>query len=157
MKQFSNFWGIRSVPGESDILIDGEKVLGQYMVAALQHFSDGTWEPGMLQLSATVTRYRLLLAPSPARKRYQPACLPGYHIKSVKMTERGGYHTLAISMPTRQVLYLTMSTGKLEDFYQHLATISMPERVRFDERIDRSDIQRLIGYFAGDVLVDEAE
>ncbi len=110
----------------------------------------------MLQLSAMVTRYRLLLSPSPARKRYQPACLPGYHIKSVKITEQGGYHAVAISMPTGHVLYLTMSTGKLEDFHEHLTAISMPERVRFDERIERSDVQRLIGYFAGDVLVDES-
>ncbi|MCA9915516.1 MAG: hypothetical protein KC496_19315, partial [Anaerolineae bacterium] len=142
--------------GEADILIEGEKILGQYMVAALQRFADGTWEPSMLQLSATVTRYRLLLAPSPARKRYQPACLPGHHIKAVKIAERGGYHAVAILMPTKQVLYLTMSTGKLEDFYEHLATISMPERVRFDERVARSDIQRLIGYFAGDILLDES-
>jgi len=136
----------------SNILVDGENILGQYMVAALQRFPDGRWEPGMMQLSATVTRYRLLLQPSPARKRYQPACLPATHIKGVEVTKCGGYHTLAITLPTGRVLYLIMSTGKLDDFHRQLNTIRMPQRVGFDERVARDDIERLIGFFAGSVI-----
>lgn len=143
---------IRSMEEGLKLLVEGENVLGQYMVAALQRFPDGRWEPGMLQLSATVTRYRLLLKPSPARKRYQPACLPATHIKGVQLTQCGGYHTLAITLPTGRVLYLIMSTGKLEDFYNQLHTIRMPQRVQFDERVSRDNIERLIGYFAGNVI-----
>jgi hypothetical protein len=108
----------------------------------------------MMQLSATVTRYRLLLQPSPFRKRYRPACLPATHIKNVQMVKRGGYHTVAITMPTNHILYLIMSTGKLEDLYNRLASIRLPQRVQFDERVARQDIERLIGYFAGSVLHD---
>lgn len=139
---------------DSHSLIDGETILGQYMVAALQRFPDGSWEPGMLQLSATVTRYRLLLQPSPARRRYRPACLPAYHIRDAKITRRGGYHTVAITLATGHVLFLTVSTGKLEDLHENLTTIRMAQRVQFDERVERSDIERLIGYFAGNVLHD---
>jgi len=139
---------------QSNGLIDGETILGQYMVAVLQRFPDGTWEPGMLQLSAIVTRYRLLLRPSPARKRYRPACLPATHIQAVQITKRGGFHTLAITLLTGHVLFLIMSTGKLDDFHRHLASIRMPQRVQFDERVARADIERLIQYFAGSVLHD---
>lgn len=131
---------------ENEFLIDGERRLGRYTVVLLQQTSSG-WLPSVLQLDALVTNYRLLLRPH--RRKYEPASLPAEYIRSIAITRHARFHVLAIELMTEHLLYLMMSSGKLDDLYDDMhAMLAPPPRFKWDEGVARRDIERLINFFA---------
>lgn len=128
-----------------EILVRGERRLGQYTVTILQLMEYG-WQPWALQLDCLVTNYRLMLRP--IRKKYEPACLPKRFIKNIQQTTRDGHHCVALQLITDDYLYVMIATGNLNDLTDDLNTMkSPPPRFRFDESIARRDIERLISFF----------
>lgn len=135
---------------DKDIFVEGERRLGRYTVVILRQL-DGDWTPAMLQLDATVTNYRLLLRPH--RKKYQPASLPEQYISAIKQTTKGHYHCVELKLTTQHVLYLMLSTGRLDDFYDDLHAMKAPRpQFQFDETVAKQDIERLITFFGREPL-----
>ena len=130
---------------EKEILVEGEKRLGRYTVVLLQQ-SASQWFPSTLQLDAVVTNFRLLLRP--LRKKYTPASLPSTYIKTIKMTKKAHYNVIAMELITQHMLYAMVSSGKLDDLYDQLSVMHVgPPKIRFDEKVARRDIERLITFF----------
>jgi len=113
-------------------LLEEERLLGRYMVAPLQYFPPNRWEASMMQLAALVTNYRLMLYP--AKRRYQPACLPANYIKRTRIVPCGNFRSLQLPLSTGHSLYLTTATGTLEDLQENIEVMRLPSRVRFDDR-----------------------
>ena len=131
---------------ETEIFVDGERRLGRYTVVLLSETGTGRWMHSMMQLDSVVTNYRLLLRPF--RKKYRPASLPAQYIKSMEMTTQGHYHCIKLMLLTKHILYVTLSTGKLDNLYDDLRTMKSPNpRYQFDEKIATKDIERLITFF----------
>lgn len=125
---------------------DGEKQLGHYTVVLLTQSKSGTWLPSVMQLDAIVTNYRMMLRPH--RKKYRPAWLPAKFIISTELTRRGNYHCIAVKLRTNHMLYLALSTGKLDDLHDDLhAMRTPPPRYQFDDSVAKQDIERLITFF----------
>lgn len=138
---------------DKDIFVEGERRLGRYTVVILRQAGE-SWTPSMLQLDATVTNYRLLLRPH--RKKYQPASLPENYISGILQTTQGRYHCVEIKLTTQHVLYLMLSTGRLEDFYDDLSAMKAPRpRFQFDDSVAKQDIERLITFFGREPLSQE--
>ena len=135
---------------ETRLFLETERRLGRYTVVILQHASQG-WAPSVMQLDAVVTNYRLLLRPF--RKKYPPASLPSHYIRGIDLTRQGQYHCVAIELVTSHRLYLSLSTGKLENLHEDLCAMKTPPpRFRFDDKVAMYDIQRLITFFGREPL-----
>lgn len=131
---------------EKGILVDGERTIGRYTIVLLNQLSSGKWEPAMHQLDATVTNYRLLLRPF--RKKYSPASLPSRYVKHAALTLQDKYHCVELRLITDHVLYMMLSTGKLDDLYDDLRAMkSPPVKFQIDDSLARNDIERLITFF----------
>ncbi|GAB5494173.1 MAG: hypothetical protein Phog2KO_43880 [Phototrophicaceae bacterium] len=136
---------------EKEIFVDGERRLGRYTVVLLSQTGTGRWMTSMMQLDSVVTNYRLLLRPF--RKKYRPASLPAQYIKSMEMTTQGHYHCIKLLLITEHILYVTLSTGKLDDLYDDLRAMKSPApKFQFDESIAKKDIQRLVNFFDKQLL-----
>lgn len=134
-------------------LAPGERLLGRYTVVLLQHTQAGGWQPSLMQLDAQVTNYRLMLRPM--RKKYPPASLPSTVITRLALTRQSRYHCVAVSVNTGHWLYMTLSTGRLEHLYEDLHAMKQPPpRFRFDDRVAKADILRLITFFGRAPLPD---
>lgn len=131
---------------EKEIFVDGERRLGRYTVVLLNQTTSGEWMTSMMQLDSMITNYRLLLRPF--RKKYRPASLPGEYIKSMEMTTQGHYHCIKLILLTEHVLYVSLSTGKLDNLYDDLHAMKSPEpKFQFDDNVAKKDIERLITFF----------
>lgn len=136
-------------------LVEGERILGRYTVNVLRE-SSGTWSSTMIPLDATITNYRMMLRPH--KKKYEPATLPGRYVRSVQMTRKGAYHCVEVLFVTNQFLYLILSTGKLDNFYEDLAAMkSPPPKFKFDDTVAQRDIERLISFFGRGAMDDETD
>lgn len=128
-------------------LVNGERQLGRYTVVILRYsaFSD-SWNPDVMPLDATVTNYRLKLRPF--QKKYKPATIPTSYVSAIEKRTLGRFHCVQLTLITGHLLCLMLSTGKLENLYDDLAAMKLPPpKFRFDEKIARDDIQRLITFF----------
>jgi hypothetical protein len=131
---------------EKDFLVEGERRLGRYTTVIMQVTQQGEWTPSLMQLDSLVSNYRLFLRPF--RKKYVPATIPSHYIQRVLLTKIGRYNAVALELLTSHFLYIMTSTGRLEDFHDDLRAMKAPPpRVRFDERVARADIVRLITFF----------
>jgi hypothetical protein len=138
---------------DKDVFVEGERRLGRYTVVILRQ-SGERWTPAMLQLDATVTNFRLLLRPH--RKKYQPASLPEQYITAIEMKRQERYHCIELQLSTNHVLYLMLSTGRLENFYDDLHAMKAPRpHFQFDEKVAKQDIERLITFFGREPLSGE--
>lgn len=135
---------------DKDIFVEGERRLGRYTVVILRQ-SGERWMPAMLQLDATVTNFRLLLRPH--RKKYQPASLPQQYITTIEKALKDRYHCIELALTTGHLLYLMLSTGRPDDFYDDLHTMKTPRpNFQFDDTIAKQDIERLITFFGKEPL-----
>ncbi|MCS6834961.1 MAG: hypothetical protein NZ750_02960 [Anaerolineae bacterium] len=131
---------------EKDFLVEGERRLGRYTTVIMQQTQHGSWTPSVMQLDSLVSNYRLFLRPF--RRKYVPATIPAHYVHRVLMTKLERYRVVALELLTSHYLYMMTSTGRLEDFYDDLRAMKAPPpRVRFDERVARADIVRLITFF----------
>lgn len=131
---------------ENEVFVDGERRLGRYTVVLLNQTSGGRWMPSIMQLDSMVTNYRLLLRPF--RKKYRPASLPAEYIKTVEMTRQGHYHCIKLLLITNHILYVMLSTGKLDDLLDDLHAMKSPApNFHFDDKVAKKDIERLITFF----------
>lgn len=131
---------------EQSALFEGERTLGRYTVVLLRQTSQRRWEPSMLQVTATITNFRLNL--HPIRKKYSRATLPCNYIQSVEQTRANGYNCVRLTLRTGQYLYLMLSTGQLTHLYEDLCAMTAPPpRFQFDARIPSDSIYRLIEFF----------
>lgn len=138
---------------DKDVFVEGERRLGRYTVVILRQ-SGEHWEPSMLQLDATVTNFRLLLRPH--RKKYKPASLPEQYITAIEKMLKGRYHCIEVQLSTKHVLYLMLSTGRLDNFYDDLHAMKAPRpHFQFDDNIAKQDIDRLITFFGREPLPKE--
>lgn len=138
---------------EKEIFVDGERALGRYTVVLLNQVSNGHWVPATMQLDAMVTNYRLLLRPF--RKKYAPASLPARYVKSAEMTTQDKHHCIALTLITDHILYIMLSTGKLDNLQDDLnAMKSPPPKFHFDDSVAKQDIERLITFFGKQPLQD---
>jgi hypothetical protein len=138
---------------EKEIFVDGERALGRYTVVLLNQTENGHWMPAIMQLDGMVTNYRLLLRPF--RKKYLPASLPAHYIKSATLTTQEKYHCIEVRLITDHMLYLMLSTGKLDDLYDDLSAMkSPPPKFQFDDTVAKHDIERLITFFGKQPLKD---
>lgn len=146
----------RALIDEKDVLVEGERRLGRYTTVIMQHTQQGGWSPSVMQLDSLVSNYRLFLRPF--RKKYVPATIPSHYIQRVLMTQVGRYHAVALELMTSHFLYIITSTGRLEDFYDDLRAMKAPPpRVRFDDRVARADIVRLITFFGQQPHPDQSD
>lgn len=126
--------------------LDDERTLGRYTVVILHQTNKGHWSPSVMQLDTTVTNFRLVLRPF--RKKYHPATIPSRYIKHVELTQAGRYNCVVLKLITGNLLYLMLSTGKLDDLRDDLnAMTTPPPRFQFDETVAKRDIERLITFF----------
>jgi hypothetical protein len=141
---------------EKDLFVEGERRLGRYTVVILRQSDNGRWMPSIMQLDATVTNYRLLLRPH--RKKYEPASLPAAYIRAIELTRKGNYHCVQIKLLTDHLLFLMLSTGKLDDLHDDLKAMKAPPpKFSFDDKVAKHDIERLITFFGKEPLnQDEA-
>ncbi|MEL6307796.1 MAG: hypothetical protein AAFN11_03275 [Chloroflexota bacterium] len=135
---------------------EGEKQLGRYTVVLLNQSKSGRWMPSVMQLDAIVTNYRMLLRPH--RKKYRPAWLPAKFIVSTELTRRGNWHCIAMKVRTNHVLYISLSTGKLDDLHDDLHAMRVPPpKYAFDDSVAKQDIERLITFFGRKPLTDTSQ
>lgn len=137
-----------------DQLVESERLLGQYTAVILRYHASGKWGSSMIQLDAVVTNYRLLLRPH--RKRYRPAALPARYVTQVELTRKGMYRCAMLSLTSGDVLCLSIQTGSLDDFHDDLRAMKIPPpKFRFDDKVARDDIERLITFFGREPLPDK--
>lgn len=130
----------------NDLFVEGENLIGRYTIVLLNQSRSGDWLPAIMQLDAIVTNYRLLLRPF--RKKYAPASLPATYIAHSELTTQGKYHCVKLMLSTKDVLYMMLSTGKLDNLRDDLhAMKSPPTKFQFDDKVAKKDIERLITFF----------
>jgi len=131
---------------EKDLFVDGEKLFGRYTVVLLNQSSSGHWSPSLMQLDAMVTNYRLMLRPF--RKKYTPASLPTAYITRAELTTQDRYHCVELTLSTKHILYMMLSTGKLDNLCDDLNAMKSPSsKFQFDDSVAKKDIERLITFF----------
>lgn len=131
---------------EKAFFLKGERRLGRYTVVILQHVN-GDWMPALMQLDALISNYRLMLRPF--RKKYAPATLPAAYIDTVELTRRSIHHCVGLGLVTGDFLFLLSATGQLEHLYEDLRLMKVPPpRFKWDDKVAREDIQRLINFFS---------
>lgn len=102
--------------------------------------------PAVMQLDALISNYRLMLRPF--RKKYLPATLPASYVQDVSLTQRGNHHCVGLELVTGDFLFLLSATGQLEDLYDDLKAMKVPPpRFKWDDKVAREDIERLITFF----------
>jgi len=140
---------------ENKLFVDGERTIGRYTIVLLNQLGNGRWQPAMLQLDAVVTNYRLLLRPF--RKKYSPASLPSRYVRNATLTTQDKYHCVELRLITDHVIYMMLSTGKLDDLYDDLKAMkSPPVKFQIDDSLARNDIERLITFFGKQPLTDSS-
>ncbi len=131
---------------EKEFFLKGERRLGRYTVVILQRVGEDGWMPAVMQLDALISNYRLLLRPF--RKKYAPATLPAAYIDSIELTRRGNHHCVGLGLVTGDFLFLLSATGQLDHLYEDLKLMKVPPpRFKWDDKVAREDIQRLINFF----------
>jgi hypothetical protein len=135
--------------------VEGEKKLGRYTISLLQE-TDAGWLPTVLQFDATITNYRLFLRPF--KRKYQPASIPASYIRAIKMTQFEGFHVVQLNFNPTGIIYMVMSSGKLDNLYDDLSAMKAPiPKFGWDVNVARDDIQRLINFFGRDALADSVK
>ena len=128
-----------------DMLIEDERKLGQYNVELPTIASTGDWTLVTMPMIAYITNFRLILKPN--RKRFEPASIPGYYIKSIDTLELGRFDCVVLTLKTNHKLNLFFGTQWIDEVVTQLEVMHLPPpKYQLDRKIPHTDISRLIEF-----------
>lgn len=131
---------------ESELLIEGETVIGRYNVEIARPTRDGRFTSTVPPIFITITDQRLIMQPQ-TRKRYAPAIIPGYYIKNVQRLKasRSGA-TITLKNTYRINLFIT--TNLNPTFINQVRQIAMlPPAKDYVPPLSPDGLSKLIHYF----------
>lgn len=130
-----------------DLLLQGERRLGEYVVALIRRTPHG-WSPTVPPLDALVTNYRMLLQPQ-TRRPYDPASIPANYIMRVREVEINSGLGIHVSLRTGHSLYILPSASHGSGMTDCLkALLTAPATSHFHLHPPSRDLQRLIDYIS---------
>jgi hypothetical protein len=132
------------VQSRSDLLIKGERILGNYHLQIARR-SDSGWTVTIPPLYALVTNHRLILWPQ-TRRSYPPASIPRSYIVKVSTVALERRNAVLIQLKTGHEFYVIVGLsegGPFVDMINKMLTPPLLGRI-FAARLPKQDIQRLI-------------
>ena len=132
---------------KTDILIEGENVLGRYQVQILRH-SHGDWGITIPPLNALLTNLRLILQPQTLRP-HPPASIPGTYVTQIAEEHLGRYDCVVMQVKGGPRLHLLVGTRQREDFLIGLDVMMHPPlKLKVSLPLVHQDIERLVQFLS---------
>jgi hypothetical protein len=135
---------------DSEILLPGESILGNYN-AAVARWSTDRWVSTIPALYAAVTQQRLILRPQ-ARKRYEPAIIPGRSILNIEaktLATGNNNHRQGVVIRLKQNYHFTLFINPRDsgNFVQYIrAMAALPPSKTYEPPLEPDALQKLINF-----------
>lgn len=130
----------------NELMVEGEKLLGNYNIE-IARFRNDRWTSTVPPLFAIVTNQRLILQPH-ARKRHEPAIIPGKYIAKVIDMDVEQRHIVNLTIKTGHQINMFIAGPQSEELAGHLRTLARRRGpTKIESPLDLEAIQKMIAFF----------
>jgi hypothetical protein len=131
----------------SELLIEGEKLLGNYNVEVARWQVD-RWVSTVPPLYVILTDHRIILQPH-IRKRYEPAIIPVRYLARVVELDAPPRRGVILHLTTGHQIGMFIASHKTREVLHNLHKMMQPVPPRFNAELDLGSLRKIIDVVQG--------
>lgn len=132
---------------DEEILLRGERKLGEYQVSIARYTPSG-WSATVPPLNLMVTTYRLVMQPQ-SRRPYPPASIPSTYVMTIEDVEFGQRRGIQIALKTGHQINMFINWNQSAQLMSQLKEMLIsPVGSAFKKKPAENDINRLIRFIS---------